>query len=110
MITIIISKALLCISHIGCYPVLIGYNTPIGEYNIQHVIVENNNKREDVLMIKESSPGRIVAIHVTPNSKREMLLDEQSKEKVTMGCVNVSKELFDYLVNNYNGDTIKITN
>lgn len=110
MIKIIISKALLCISHIGCYPVLIGHNTPIGEYNITHVVVENSGKREDVLMIKESSPGRIIAIHTVPNEKRERLLEQQSTDKVTMGCVNVSKELFDYLVNNYNGDTIKITN
>ncbi len=110
MIKVIISKALLCIAHVGCYPVLIGHNTPVGDYTMTHVILENSGKREDVLMIKESSPGRIIAIHTPPNAHRKQLLDEQSTAKVTLGCINVSNELFYYLVNNFNESTITIEN
>lgn len=98
MIEVIISKALLCISAVGCYPVLIGNNTPIGTYAMTHVILENGNNREDVLMIKESGPNRIIAIHRPPNANRIKLLDEQSHDKVTMGCINVTSDLYDYLV------------
>ena len=108
MIKVIISKALLCIAHVGCYPVLIGHNTPVGDYTMTHVILENSGKREDVLMIKESSPGRIIAIHTPPSDNRKRLLSNHSTEKVTLGCINVTEELFNYLVVNYNGTNIKI--
>ena len=75
---------------------------------MQHVIVENSGKRDNVIMIKESAPGRIIAIHTPPSPARNKLLLNQSTDKVTLGCINVSEELFNYLVVNYNGSEIKI--
>ena len=109
MIQLFLGKALLCIAHVGCYPVLVGNTTPVGEYTMEHVIVVNGGISENVLKITESGVNRIVAIHRPPNATRVKLLEQQSTDKITNGCINVTPELFDYLVENYNNQTIKIT-
>ena len=54
MIQLFLGKALLCIAHVGCYPVLVGNTTPVGEYTMEHVIVVNGGISENVLKITES--------------------------------------------------------
>lgn len=97
MVEVFLSEALLCV--LGqCYPVLVGERTPVGHYTLQHVELQYDGKSERVLMFAPDRPGRVLAIHKLPNKAREILLTEQSKAKVTAGCINVSTEVFDYLV------------
>ena len=108
MITIILSKALLCVPHVGCYSVLVGNDTPTGVYKMEHVIVDDGKKRMDVLKIADSRPGRIVAIHRAINDHRRALIRERSTTRVTLGCINVADDVFDYLVEVHAGREVSI--
>lgn len=96
MVEVFLSKALICFLGV-CYPALIGERTPTGTFQIEHVYLRNRRGHYDVLMFAPSRPGRIFAIHRTPSTKRAALLRAQSKVPVTLGCVNVSPEVFEKL-------------
>lgn len=107
-IEIFLAKSLLCIANIGCYPVLVGETTFTGTYQIEHVVLENHGKQEDVLMYAYSGENRVQAIHPSTSAYRDKLLKENATKKVTLGCINVDKELFDYLIDCCNKSVIKI--
>lgn len=82
--------------------------TKVGDTNWWNSVNNTQTTKTTTPHTNPNDPGPLPGC--APSVNREILLQQQSKDKVTMGCVNVSKELFDYLVNNYNGNTIKITN
>ena len=107
-IEVFLSKALLCISSLGCYPVLVGEDTLPGEHVVQHVMLENDGVQEDVLMYRWTGERRVQAIHRATNGRRRELLNENATERVTLGCINVNDDVFDYLLECCKNSQLKI--
>ena len=113
MIVVDIALALLCIvtppgmdgqeTPDKCYPVLIGGDTPVGEYQLQQRFVEAPGYGGDVLQFKEEEL-EIFAIHRVwlgrPSEKRlERLKNPNPKaRRITKGCINVDFEVYEELV------------
>lgn len=98
VIEIFLAKALLCIAGVGCYPVLTGETTFVGTYQLQHVILENDGVQSPVLAYAPSGKNRVQAIHPSISVRRDRLLEKNATDKVTLGCINVQHEVFDYLI------------
>lgn len=101
-----IALATLCIIGDGsekCYPVLIGKDTPTGEYQLQHRFVESPGYGGDVLQFKEEELD-IFAIHrvwlLRPQEKREERLKSSNPKmrRITKGCINVDPAVYDELI------------
>lgn len=107
-IEVFLAKALLCISGLGCYPVLVGEDTVPGEHTVQHVVLDNQGNREDVLMYKWTGVDRVQAIHPATNARRRELLNENATERVTLGCINVNDDVFLYLLECCKNSQLKI--
>jgi hypothetical protein len=90
MVEVLLAKSLICFMGI-CSPALVGERTPVGTFQIEHVVLKDG---QDVLMFAPSKPGRIFAIHRPPSPKRAALLAAGAKPPVTLGCVNVSEQTF----------------
>ena len=104
MITVFLAKALICFSGM-CYPALIGPNTYPGEYQLQHRYVLSDGYGGDVLQYSEDDKT-IYAIHrvwtLKPEEQRLKKLASTSVEmrtNVTHGCINVSNQVYEKLVN-----------
>jgi len=86
-----------------CYPVLIGNDTPRGEFDLQQRLVESPGYGGDVLQFKESD-NMIYAIHRVwlgrPWEKREERLKSGNIKyrRITMGCINVDPVVYQKLM------------
>ena len=102
MVLVDIALALICFSG-ECHNALIGKNTPRGEYQIVHKITTDPGYGGDVLVFHETEKTEF-AIHrvwlLKPEQKRlKRLASDNPKDRViTAGCVNVSSEVYDELV------------
>lgn len=103
VVTVFLSKAIICFSGL-CYPVLIGNNTEIGTYKLQHRIVLASGYDGSVLQYKEDSTT-VYAIHKVwteiPSENRAQRLQSGNaydRIGVTKGCINVSADVYNMLV------------
>lgn len=86
-----------------CHPVLIGKDTPRGEYQLVQRFTDDPGYGGDVLKFKETKDD-IYAIHrvLTLNPKqrrRERLMsNDVAQRQITMGCINVDEKVYDALV------------
>jgi hypothetical protein len=83
--------------------VLVGKDTPVGEYQLQHRLVDSPGYGGDVLQFKEEELD-IFAIHrvwlLRPQEKREERLknNDPKKRHITKGCINVDPVVYEQLV------------
>lgn len=103
MVTVYLSKALICFMNV-CHPALVGDNTLPGEYNLIPRKVLSTGYGGDVLQYKEDSE-RVYAIHrvwtqIPSQNRREKLNSDSPRDRlrVTKGCINVSEEVYDQLI------------
>jgi len=103
--TVVVSLALATICFLGqCHPALVGETTPQGEYRLSQRRVVSPGYGGDVLSFKENSTD-LFAIHRlwtgAPAQRRaERLASPLAARRrgVTGGCINVSPEIYDQLV------------
>lgn len=107
-----LGAAILCISQ-QCFPVLIGKDTPAGEYKLIKRIVADPMYKYSVLQFKETET-EVYAIHIIWNGRPKERRDLRIKSKnikdriITGGCINVETDLYNSLLNNYQDLTLTI--
>ncbi len=112
MVTVDIAAAIICFAS-QCYPALIGSDTPRGEFTLTQRYVLSPGYGGDVMQFKEGTDV-VYAVHRVwlgnPKERRlERLASPDPKQrKVTRGCVNVSNEVYDMIVNCCQGSSILI--
>lgn len=99
---VLLSAAVVCLQG-RCYPVLVGRDTPTGEFAVQHRMVLSPGYGGDVLQYKETAEA-IYAIHRVwlghPQEHRVKRLASRNPAKrrgVTGGCINVMPDVYDLL-------------
>ncbi len=116
-----IALATLCIVGSGdsvetperCHPVLIGSDTPVGEFKLQQRLIMAKGYGGDVLQFKEEEL-EIYAIHrvwtLRPWEKRAQRLKNPNPKvrHVTKGCINVDPKVYDELMDCCSTDTLTI--
>ena len=86
-----------------CHPVLIGADTPRGEYTLIRRMTDDPGYGGDVLQFKETDTA-VYAIHrvylLNPKEKRDVRLRSTNvKDRhITKGCINVDPSVFQRLV------------
>jgi hypothetical protein len=116
MILVSLTLANICFiynSIYGCYPVLIGNQTPVGEYHLVNRLVIHAGYGGDVLQYFEDEK-QVYAIHriwlLNPKQHRlERINDPNPKNHViTDGCINVMPEVYDKLKDCCSNDQLSI--
>lgn len=106
IISISLSLASICFTHDGihqCYPVLIGPNTPTGEYTVTRRYTDQPGYGGDVLQFDENEKF-VYAIHrvwtLIPQQQRvRRLKSDNIKDRyITSGCINVDPTVYDKLL------------
>lgn len=101
MITLYLATALLCFQD-NCYPVLVGKDTPVGEFSLVERLTEDKGYGGNVLQFYEDE-HKVYAIHrvwlMNPKEHRDKRLqsDKVSDRVITKGCINVGPMVFDLL-------------
>jgi signal peptidase I len=86
-----------------CHPVLVGGDTPRGEFVMNKRVTESAGYGGDVLQFRDDPDG-VYAIHrvylLNPKEKRaERLRSPDPKQRrITRGCVNVDPAVYDRLM------------
>ena len=94
-----------------CYNVLIGKETPAGEFKLQQRYILAKGYGGDVLQFKEDET-ELYAIHrvwtLRPWEKRvERLKSNNPKQRhITKGCINVDPLVYEELLNCCSNDTL----
>lgn len=103
MILVDITSATLCFLQ-ACHPILLGENTPIGEFKLEQRIVLSDGYGGDVLQFSEDDKG-IFAIHRVwlgnPKENRLSKLTDPNPENrkfISNGCINIDPKIYDELV------------
>lgn len=112
MITVSISKALICIAG-QCFPALVGSGTPSGEFQMQIRKVEASGYGGEVIQFKETD-RYVYAIHRVWNGKPEqrradrLSSGDAADRVITSGCINVSDGVYDAIRAGRYGATLRI--
>ena len=113
MVTLFLAKALICFSG-TCYPALVGSNTLPGEYPINKRYVLSEGYGGDVLQYRETD-DMVYAIHrvwtLKPEQRRRERLQSDSpamRRNVTNGCINVTEEVYEKLLDCCSNGTLVI--
>jgi len=86
-----------------CYPVLVGNDTPKGDYRLQRRLVSANGYGGDILQFKEDDL-ELFAIHRVwlgrPAEQRDKRLKSFNPKdrNITMGCINVDPLVYEKLL------------
>ena len=101
---IIINLTLATICFLGqCHPILVGPQTPTGEYTLTKRYTEQKGYGGDVLQFHEDDKY-VYAIHLVwkeiPKQQREQRLrsDNIKDRYITSGCINVDSPIYDKLL------------
>ena len=98
----------------SCYPALIGQSTPSGEFKLIKRYTQQAGYGGDILQFNEDATT-VYAIHrpwlLKPDQHRLKRLNtnDAAKRTITSGCINVSEEVYEKLVDCCQGATLKIT-
>jgi hypothetical protein len=108
VIEVIITSAMLCFDG-ACHPVLVGRETPRGEYNLSLFLTKQRVYGGHVLAFAQDRAG-VYAVHRPPSERRRNLLafPAPMRVNVTDGCINVTDAVYDALVACCDGATIVI--
>ena len=97
-----VAAAIICFAS-TCHPVLVGKDTPRGEFQLTQYAIESPGYGGDLLVFKRDK-GDVFAIHRVldlPGQQRPARLHSpypKHRIDVTGGCVNVAPEVYDKLV------------
>jgi hypothetical protein len=97
-----VAAALICFAS-TCYPMLVGVDTPRGEFQLTHYSVPDPGYGGDFLVFKETTDD-LYAIHRVinvPGQERLARLksaDAKRRNSITGGCINVEPAVYDELV------------
>ena len=112
IIEIILTSALLCIDSV-CDNVLVGKDTPVGDFVLIQRLVTDPLYKGSVIQFKETD-DKVYAIHRIwlgrPNENREKRLQSSNVKSrfITSGCVNVSDVLYEKLLDCCQNEKITI--
>lgn len=112
MVVVDIALATICFMN-TCHPVLIGGDTPVGEYTLQVREIMSPGYGGDVLQFKEDA-GSVYAIHrvwlLRPWEKRDQRLKSKDpkQRRITKGCINVDPKVYQELVDCCSTSTLVI--
>lgn len=87
----------------SCYPALVGKDTPVGEFQAVHYIVDEPGYGGDLLLFKLDG-RQLYAIHRVldiPGQQRLARLrspDPSHRNSITAGCINVDPDVYDRLI------------
>lgn len=113
MVTVHLATALICFMG-SCYPALVGKTTPVGEFVLEQRLTDSPGYSGDVLKYTDINDNRILAIHrlwlLKPEQKREeRIQSSRAKDRViTAGCINVTDEVYEQLVECCAGTSLTI--
>jgi hypothetical protein len=97
-----VAAAVICFAA-TCHPVLVGVETPRGEFQLTHYTTSIPGYGGDILSFKETNKY-LYTIHRVidvPGQQRLDRLKSQSAERrntITGGCINVEPEVYEELV------------
>lgn len=96
----------------NCFPVLTGAATPAGEYSLSQYEVDDPKYQGTVLAFKHSADG-VFAIHRVldvehQNRQARLLMSSSFRRDVTDGCINVTDQVYEQLVNCCKNSTILV--
>jgi hypothetical protein len=97
-----IAAALICFAGV-CHPVLVGGDTPRGEFQLIHYTTPDPGYGGDILSFMETKTN-LYCIHRVinvPGQQRPARLkspDPKRRNKITGGCINVDPGVYDDLV------------
>ncbi len=86
-----------------CHPVLVGVETPRGEFQLTHYTTPDPGYGGDILSFKETGDA-LYAIHRVidvPGQQRLVRIKStqvKRRTRITGGCINVEPEVYDELV------------
>lgn len=113
MITVFLAKALICFSG-ACYPALVGDDTKEGVYQIHRRHVISPGYGGDVLQYDVQGDA-VYSIHrvwtLKPSERRRERLESgvtSDRIGVTNGCVNVTEEVYEKLLDCCSNSTLII--
>ncbi len=96
-----VAAALICFAS-TCYPMLVGVDTPRGEFQLIHYSAPDPGYGGDLLVFKETA-NDLYAIHRVINVPgqqrlaRLKSLDAKRRNNITGGCINVEPTVYDEL-------------
>ena len=98
-----IAAALICFAA-TCHPVLVGVETPRGEFQLTHYTTPNPGYGGDVLSFKETSDSlytihRVIDVPGQQRLARLKSPDTKRRNMITGGCINVEPVVYEELVN-----------
>lgn len=111
-ILIELSAAVICFAG-SCYPALVGEHTPTGEFKLTKRYTDQQGYGGDVLQFHETN-SELFAIHrpwvLRPEQQRLKRLNSQNSKdrKITSGCVNVTNEVYQKLLDCCQGEVLTI--
>lgn len=103
MIEVLLSKALICFAG-QCHPVLTGYTTPVGVYQLAERRTDLPGYGGSVLQFAEDKTSSYAIHRVWLHDKKTdraaalRLASPTFRSHVTMGCINVEPAVYDKLV------------
>jgi hypothetical protein len=101
MVLVDLAAAIICFTG-SCYPALIGWSTPPGEYILQRRATQHPGYGGDILVFKDGD-HQVYAIHRLINFEPAQERPKRIKSKkptdriITDGCINVSPEVYQKL-------------
>lgn len=107
MVVVSLALATICFTYQAveeCHNVLVGHRTPVGEFQIEQRLTDIKGYGGDILQFRETD-HEVMAIHriwlLNPAQRRPQKLasdDAKQRRFVTNGCINVSPQVYDKLV------------
>lgn len=97
-----VATALICFGA-ACHNVLVGVETPRGEFQLTHYTTQSPGYGGDLLVFKDTGDA-VYAIHRVLDIPGQQRLQRiripyaQYRQMVTAGCVNVTPEVYDLLM------------
>ena len=112
-ITVFLSKAIICFASV-CHPVLVGKDTPVGEFQLIKRHVVSAGYGGTVLQFDETDTA-VYSVHRVwlgnPKQRRlERLHSDKVEDRITItnGCINVMPDVYDLLEVKFSGEKIRI--
>jgi hypothetical protein len=112
MVTVQLGLAIICFAQ-SCFSALIGQNTPIGEFQIEHKETSAFGYGGDILLFKETDNSvfaihRVINFNIEQRRLERLQSDSNLDRKITDGCINVMPDVYEELVKCCNSDTLII--
>lgn len=112
MVTVHLAAAVICFAEL-CHPVLVGKHTPTGEYQLVYSTTDTPGYGGSVLAFLEKDKA-VFAIHrlwlLSPAQQREKRIKSSNPTDrvITSGCINVTVDVFNQLVECCQDQTLTI--